>query len=277
MILVMAVAMTIGLAVVSRSITNIRISTGQEESARVFSVAEAGIEEALKAKFTAPQDVTIVVGDTDVKAHVVPSTLGGDEAFLFPKAVEAGEAQTIWLVGHDENEEPDPTVRYSQNSVDVCWGNEGTAFDLETTPALVATLFYQEDGEFKTQKFTADPNLARGAAAHFGNVTGDTGCDLDEKSLQFSKTIDFPSPLSGGGYYYFLRLKLIYNTDGSHLLGTRAPGGVSLPAQGKCYRSCAVLETSGTTRCVRQCQAFLAPLGIFDYVLYSDNDLTKAN
>ena len=47
-VLVMAVALTIGLAVVSRSITDIKISRQEEESARVFSVAEAGIEEALK-------------------------------------------------------------------------------------------------------------------------------------------------------------------------------------------------------------------------------------
>ena len=46
-LLVMAVGLTMGLAVVSRSVTDIRISQQEEESARAFSAAEAGIRQQL--------------------------------------------------------------------------------------------------------------------------------------------------------------------------------------------------------------------------------------
>lgn len=47
-VLAMIVALTVGLSVVSRTITNLRISRQNEESQRAFKAAEAGIEQALQ-------------------------------------------------------------------------------------------------------------------------------------------------------------------------------------------------------------------------------------
>src|SRR3990167_6486206 len=47
-VVIMVVGLTVGLAVASRSITNIRTSTEEENSQRAFSAAEAGIEKVLK-------------------------------------------------------------------------------------------------------------------------------------------------------------------------------------------------------------------------------------
>lgn len=47
-LLVMAVGLTIGLSVASRSITDVNFSTKIEDSSRAFSAAESGIEEALR-------------------------------------------------------------------------------------------------------------------------------------------------------------------------------------------------------------------------------------
>jgi len=47
-ILVMTVALTVGLSVATRSITNLRVTEEEEASQRAFSAAEAGIEQALK-------------------------------------------------------------------------------------------------------------------------------------------------------------------------------------------------------------------------------------
>lgn len=47
-LLIGLVVLTIGLGVASRSITDIKLSRQEEESARTFNVAEAGIEELLK-------------------------------------------------------------------------------------------------------------------------------------------------------------------------------------------------------------------------------------
>lgn len=53
-ILVMTVALTVGLSVATRSITNLRVTEEEEASQRAFSAAEAGIEQALK--LTQPGD-----------------------------------------------------------------------------------------------------------------------------------------------------------------------------------------------------------------------------
>lgn len=48
-VLTMVVALTVGLSVVSRSVTNLRISRQNEESQRAFQAAEAGIEQILQS------------------------------------------------------------------------------------------------------------------------------------------------------------------------------------------------------------------------------------
>ncbi|MBI4092148.1 MAG: hypothetical protein HY427_03030 [Candidatus Levybacteria bacterium] len=48
-VLTMIVALTVGLSVVSRTITNLRISKQSEESQRAFQAAEAGIEKTLES------------------------------------------------------------------------------------------------------------------------------------------------------------------------------------------------------------------------------------
>ncbi|MBI5356874.1 hypothetical protein HZB78_04700 [Candidatus Collierbacteria bacterium] len=55
-ILVVLVGLTIGVAVLGRSVTNVGISLQEEERARSFSAAEAGVEDALR------QDLSILAG-----------------------------------------------------------------------------------------------------------------------------------------------------------------------------------------------------------------------
>lgn len=55
-VLVVLVGLTIGVAVLGRSVTNVGISLQEEERARSFSAAEAGVEDALR------QDLSILAG-----------------------------------------------------------------------------------------------------------------------------------------------------------------------------------------------------------------------
>src|SRR5688572_23181590 len=48
-VLVMIVALTVGLSLISRSITNLRTSTEEAESQKALAAAEAGIERALES------------------------------------------------------------------------------------------------------------------------------------------------------------------------------------------------------------------------------------
>lgn len=256
-LLIMAVALTVGLGVVSRSITDIKISRQEEDSARVFSVAEAGIEESLRAG--AAQSVTI----GDITATVTGVGLGGGTTFVFPKTVEAGDIQTVWLVEHD-GESLDPTKPYSGTQVEIYWGNEDAVSPL---PAVEATVIYDLNG-FKIARYAIDPDGGRAIGNKFdsGGIITPAG-SLEGKNFKFKKTITLPL-----GTKYAFRLKLLYN-DQSQILGVK--GDADLPSQGNCYESTANLLTSGITRKVQQCQSYKSPPGIFDYLLLSGGNLVK--
>ena len=86
-LLVMAVGLTVALAIVSRSVTDIRISRQEEESARAFSAAEAGIEQAL---IGGEGDYSIESEGETITAHVSQVGQGGGQTFIFPGQVQRG-------------------------------------------------------------------------------------------------------------------------------------------------------------------------------------------
>jgi len=267
-LLIMAVALTIGLSVVSRSITDIRISQEQEESARAFSAAEAGLE-SLLATGGAPGTVGDFTITTDTR------NLGDSNIFIFLKEIAAGDSQTVWLVGHNDTGDPDPSVsQFSGTEIQVYWGNEGTPDDQPYTPALEATIFYKSGDSFETKKYTSDPSTTNRPISN-SFFTGDLAKnqELDGTMFRFRRRItDLP------GNMYVLRLKLIYNEKSiydeaiDHILGVQGVGD-TLPLQANCYASIATSETTGISRKVEQCQFYPSLSGMFDYVLFSESNL----
>jgi len=268
-VLVMAVALTIGLAVVSRSITDIKISRQEEESARVFSVAEAGIEEALKLGSGTSGTIS------EISYTVSETGQGGGREFVFPTGSQAGDTQTVWLVEHD-NGNLTETGRYTGNTIDLYWGNENQDPNQSTTPALEVSVIYKDGSVYKIKRGAFDPYTGTDpnrTANGFENA-GSGSYSISGKTFRFRK-LGFTLP---GGTPYAIRLKLIYNNDQSQILGVadnNADGAQNFPSQGKCYESTASLSTSGITRKVQQCQFHKTPPGIFDYVLFSEGGLTK--
>ena len=265
-VLVMAVALTIGLAVVSRSITDIKISRQEEESARVFSVAEAGIEEALKLGSGTSGTIS------EISYTVSETGQGGGREFVFPTGSQAGDTQTVWLVEHD-NGNLTETGRYTGNTIDLYWGNENQDPNQSTTPALEVSVIYKEGTSYKLTRGAFDPNSSRRNDNSFDEA--DVGSySIGGKTFRFRK-LGFTLP---GGTPYAVRLRLIYNLDQAQILGIADNGGdgaQNFPSQGKCYESTATLSISGITRKVQQCQFHKTPPGIFDYVLFSEGGLTK--
>ncbi|MBI2007488.1 MAG: hypothetical protein HYS83_02210 [Candidatus Blackburnbacteria bacterium] len=131
-LLVMAVVLTIALSVASRSITDITVSQKEEESARAFSAAEAGVEQAIIGNTTA--------GSLDSGAEYAIETgrIEGNE-FIFPSLLSAGEVAPVWFVAHDADGNQTCGSSYpcfTGSSLTVCWGASGTPSDGGTTPAV---------------------------------------------------------------------------------------------------------------------------------------------
>jgi len=266
-LLIAAVILTVGLAIVSYSITDIKISQQEEESARAFSAAEAGIEESLKVGSA----TNVTVGN--ITAQVSEVIQGGGKDFDFGGLKFAsGELTNVWLIGHTSEGELNPAQKFGGSQIKICWGESSMVSDANP-PAMEVSLIYEDvTGLYKFIRDGFDPK--NGRTTGFGNVDSSSGTNCG--NLAFAKDINLTSGaflLPAGATPYLLRLKLLYNTNDAQSIAVSADS--NLPNQGKCYDSAATISTSNITRKVRQCQFFEAPPAIFDYVLFSTGDLTK--
>ena len=263
-LLIAAVILTVGLAIASYSITDIKISQQEEESARAFSAAEAGIEESLKIGSA----TNVTVGN--ITAQVSEVIQGGGKDFDFGGLKFAsGELTNVWLVEHNDQGGFDASFP-TNGKITVCWGEANQVSDANP-PALEASLVYKDGANYKVIRAGFDPKAGR--TIGFGNVDSSSGTNCG--SLAFAKNINLASgtfTLPQNAIPYLLRLKLLYNSESQPLAVT---ADNNLPQQGKCYDSSAAIVESNITRKIRQCQFYEAPPAIFDYVLFSGGSLTK--
>ncbi|MDO8504064.1 MAG: choice-of-anchor R domain-containing protein [bacterium] len=96
-LLVMAVALTIALSIASRSIADITISQKEEEAARAFSAAEAGIEQAL---ITQSGTSGGLPAGGQFTATITSLAEGGTN-MIVPILLASAETIPIWFVAHD--------------------------------------------------------------------------------------------------------------------------------------------------------------------------------
>jgi hypothetical protein len=271
------------LSIVSRSITDISLSSKDEDSARAFSVAEAGIENLI---IGGPK-----IGDIGGGSYSAgsigfgenTSSINYDDIGKF----YSGEDVTVWFVSHDENNKftcsGKPCYR-GDTSFKACWGNPGTAVDDDKAPAVEISFYYDETGGsigstpnysgVKVARVNYDPKLR-------GNnfLPALSGCNLGDKSYAFS-TGDINIPVRDSckddkGCLLFARVKFIYNDTIAHGLGVSVSSG-SFPAQGRLLSSSGTY--AGATRKMQVVDLFKSPLGIFESGLFSagsEADLIK--
>jgi Tfp pilus assembly protein PilX len=275
-LLVLTIATTVALSLISRTTTDTTITNQTEESSRAFSAAEAGIEEALKTGIgTSNTPVTIANG---VSYNTVVSTVGSAVGiFEFPKKTLKGMTETVWLANHDDatgiiNE---ATLAYTAPSIDICWSTDTT-----TIPALAITLLYKEssDGSYRVAKAGFDPVGARATTNKFDSGWTPGGCGgttqtYYRKTLTFSalnslmapQTIDPTSDL-----LIALRIRPLYN-DAKIAIDA---GSIVLPKQGNRIESLGT-TIGGTNRKVVVYQQYRSPSSVFDAAIYSQGSIQQ--
>jgi type II secretory pathway pseudopilin PulG len=276
-LLIMAVILTIALSLVSRSVTDITITEKEEEAARAYSAAEAGVERALQTGGNIP--TTTLAGDT-FKADV-SSLAKASREFLIPLLLSSGETTPVWFVSHDTSGNlvcTNTDICFTGSSIKACWGESGTSSTSTTTPAIEVTILYTTvSGDYSTARVARavfDPYVARPDNNNF--VKGSDGaCTIEGKQMAFSKNIDLNSlgvtlrsAVNDAKGPQIARLRLVYNTDKAHSVGlsiTSAAG--NFPQQGN------KVESSGTagqaTRKVQVYQLYPDLPPVFDYGLFS--------
>ena len=284
-LLSMAVVLTIVLSILSRSITDVAVTTRSEEALRAFSAAEAGIERALIIGSDIPPTS---LGDAEFTADV-SSYAEGSNAFYYPVNILSGEAVSVWFVAHDDDENfacSAATPCFTGDTIKVCWGKPGTPADDATTPAVeVSVVYAQTPGDYSTiqvARAAHDPNSGRSVTNSFD--ASDPGiCTIDGKSFAFQKTIDLGAagldiPIasySSENGLQFARIRMLYNSITAQPLGidVNFAGNSVIPAQGTMI---AASGSSGeSNRKIEVFRSFGEPPPIFDSALFSLGGLVK--
>lgn len=281
-LLIVSVALTIGLSLISRSVTDISLSEKTEDAARAYSAAEAGIEQALMTGVGA-NDVSFPENNARYSVSIGDLAEGSTE-FAFSQPFTTDQVQTLWLATHDD------LIRYFSNDhLGVYWGNSGTPSNSALTPALEVTMYYNDGGTYEVTRFALDPNTGRSNS--FCNPDPDVldspTCDkvdgfysptrVDGKDFQFGALLDLSNFVGAAKVPLFARLRLLYS-DSSHFLGAKVEGTPqggqgAFPAQGERLDSTG--QSGDATRKVEVVRWYPAPPPIFDFALYSGSSLNK--
>lgn len=256
-LLITAVILTIGLSAISSSITDIKISQETEEASRAYYVAESAIEEQMLASSQAPLSGEL----GGVKYDVTKTEKGGTE-FLFPNKVEAGDAQTLWLVAHNsDGSELVPSDYYKGANFSVYWNGDA---------AVMIDLIYNSSNTYKIFRQNCDANSGRIESNHF--TLASSGSAVEGTSLQYSCLVTIPS-----GTPYLAKITPLYNQNPISL-GFKNDGSAnSFPKQGDCFDSKGTVIESGVTRRINQCKLWPDIPNIFTWGLFSGGgDLKKS-
>ncbi len=257
-LLVLTVATTIALSVIGRSTSDEAISTQLEESARAFSAAEAGIEEALRSG----RGTTSVLTSGPSYTVTVGSIGGATGIFQFPRKTPVGIAETLWLVNHNTDGTLDETRQVSVPSMTVCWSAEATV------PALSVSVLYKSssDGSYRTARAALDPDATRAATNKFTGVSpAGTNCAL---ANNYQQTIPFASLgiTPAVDTLLAIRLRPLY-------ADTRIaidPLGATMPSQGNRIESVGSTN-AGVSRKVVVYQQYRSPESVFDASIVSQS------
>ena len=282
-LLSMAVVLTIVLSILSRSVTDVAITSREEEALRAFSAAEAGVERAL----IIGSDIgTTQIGDASFTADVSGTAEAGLE-FANPTPVLSGESIYFWFVAHDEdgNLICDASNQCFTGAIyKICWGKEGTASGDATTPAVEVSTFYATTpGDYSTVRIareTADPNGPRRSSNNFEGPDAGT-CTVEGENFAFQKTIDLASLGVPAGSYgaqnglQFAKVRILYNTTMGHNTAIFAnyPGNALLPSQGLRIVSTGISGESN--RKIEVFQGFGELPPVFDGAIFSSGGLSK--
>lgn len=122
-VLVLVISMTIGLSVATRSITNVRNSSEEQDSQRAFSAAEAGIERAINSSATGTIASPIQIdNNAEIKTLTVGQLSGNQILVNNGTIVSRDDGVDIWMVGHKADGTPNYATPWN-GDITLYWGS----------------------------------------------------------------------------------------------------------------------------------------------------------
>jgi hypothetical protein len=285
----MSVILVVAMSVVSQSISDVSVSTNEEESLRAFSAAEAGIEESLINGIDLGETISQPVSDESTPKEVTytaeAKSFPDNKDYIYPAKLLSGDSATIWFKSHDADGNlvescASPSDCYTQRKITIYWG------ETNNDTALEASLWYLAGGvgPLTVKRVILDPGHHSASESLQGNLIPATyGGNytlgpIDGKNYTFthSKTLDFPNDFNISNptetnQMYLLRLRALLNED-PETIGISAQTN-KVPSQGKKIES-----TGSSGSSLRKIQVFeLYPdiPGFFDAAITSGTSIVK--
>lgn len=262
-VLILSIAITIALSLIGRSVTDVSMSRNLEESARAFSAAEAGIEEALLKTNTASGFVPY--GDAGYQYSIVP--MQATNGIYTAPTIAVGQADTFWLVAHDASNAIVLGTHYDYASLQLCWSHAPVG---QRAPALEIAVYYLSGSTYLVKRGFYDPDEPKWPVNDANNVSGRCGGMQNAYSqiIPIPATPDIP---------LFMRIRPYY---GNATVTLAAEGGAILPDQGFEVSSVGCTQLTGTTcvgggvtRKIVVRRQYPGAATIFDYSIYSQSSL----
>ena len=284
LLLLMLVALSIGLAVTQRSVTDVTTSTQTEQSSRAFSAAEAGLEKALSGSLDEGSFSLDNSSSSNIQASAwLPQDSG--TGIEYPPIGRETTAQ-FWFT--------DPTdqgIFYTGDSAWLYFGNPNAGIENDS-PAVEVEVVMLASGKFYSQTYFYDSDSSRVAANGFkpvscnGNALLNKGI-LGNNHLFYCKVQIprpyfnvFPNPAPGGGncdasrscQLILARVRLLYSSQ-NHKIALEPLANTQLPRQVQIYNSTGIAGQSQ-----KQIQAFRVKDVVppwFNFAVFSINEIKK--
>jgi hypothetical protein len=256
-VLVMVVILTVGLSTASRTITNIRVSTDEEDSERAFSAAEAGLEQALGRDLS----VSGTLDNTSSYSTNIIQLSGREFLINNNLAVLKDDAADVWLSNY-----PNYTNPYSGNMT-IYWGAAGnncsTSEATNTMAALDIIIISGTRINPQVTHYPVDPCAARRTGNNFGNAQG--GGTIGGRNFPYRTTITVNSGL-------IARIIPLYASTPIGVQACNGGGGSCsvLPGQGTLIESTGISENAQRKIVTFRSYPKL-PTELFPFVLFSPN------
>lgn len=262
-LLVMAISLTLGVSVASRSIATLRQISFSAQSAKALAFAEAGAEEALKClsdgSCSAPYDpspIDLDGGGDDFDYQI--SVLGQSSVFDELPPIERDKTVEVDLGGY-----PLSTL------IDIYWVDRSVSGQVNAGSAIEISLIYcDDDGPTCTTKNYKGLRKAYDTVA--GRINGVPKVTLGSYSVggtTYGYRASVRPPI--GKYPLVMRLRLLYSTEAVSL-AVRAAGGALIPSQG------AKVESIGFSGKVKRKVEIIrtdpALSELFDFAIFSGSD-----
>lgn len=259
-VLTMIVALTVGLSIAARTITNLKISKQNEESQRAFQAAEAGIEKIIESNSTAGVTESSLSNQSKFTTNTT-SVNGKNFVFNGGDLIDQDAGVDVWLSDYPTYDNvlgspPKPaanfTLFWGTESQTGCTKNDGD----KVLPALEVLILTGDKSNPTLKKYLFEPCPGRTSGGDTLVTNGST--TIDGVVLKYSNTTSI-SVVNG----LIMKVIPIYNSTKIGIVSSE-----SLPDQGKLIES---TGKSGDT--VRKVQYFSSfpqiPLEIFPYSIVS--------